>query len=233
MALLPFIEDELLIKHVSWVLSLANSASLDEEKEFYRNSVDPFSAIFDAARQEIPLSKWVELEKVRQGQKALQNRLGDFHQAILGSIYGWEDLTKGNLIDIKSDSKKIVAEIKNKYNTTKGSDKTQIYDNLLFAIENHYDGFKGYYVEVIPKNKKVYDIPFTPSDNKTSTRRPINQDIRVIDGKSFYALASGYEDALKMLYEVLPKAIGVVLSRPTEDIIKDSLFTTFFEQTFS
>lgn len=232
MQLLPFISDEALIKNVKWVLSLAEKASEEEEKEFYKNAVDPFSAVFDAARQDIPLSKWMELEKVRQGQKALQNRLGDFHQAILGSMPGWEDLQTGHLIDIKNDSKKVIAEVKNKYNTTKGSDKIQIYDNLKYALGNSYNGYMAYYVEVIPKNKQVYDKPFTPSDNKTSTRRPANDKIHVIDGKSFYALASGYPDALRMLYDTLPKVIGQILSRPTESIVKDSLFGIFFEQTY-
>jgi len=232
MPILPFISDGALLKNVKWVLSLAEKASKEEEREFYKNAVDPFSAVFDAARQNIPLGKWTELEKTRQGQKALQNRLGDFHQAILGSISGWIDLEKGHLIDIKNDSKKIIAEVKNKYNTTKGSDKIQIYDNLKYALENGYKGYKAYYVEVIPKNKNVYDKPFTPSDNKTSTRRPVDTRINVIDGKSFYALASGYPNALRMLYDALPTIIGKVLSRPTEEIVKDSLFNTFFEQAY-
>lgn len=232
MPLLPFISDENLIKNVKWVLSFAEKASEEEGKEFYKNAVDPFSAVFDAARQDIPLGKWVELEKVRQGQKALQNRLGDFHQAILGSMPGWVNLEKGHLIDIKNEQKKTIAEVKNKFNTTKGSDKIQIYDNLKYALENTYPGYMAYYVEVIPKNRQIYDKPFTPSDNKTSTRRPANERIHVIDGKSFYSLASGNPNALRMLYDVLPTVIGQVLSRQTERIVKDSLFSTFFEQTY-
>jgi len=48
---------------------------------------------------------------------------------------------------------KIIAEIKNKYNTTKGADKKTLYDNLELALLNKYKGYTGYYVEIIPKGK--------------------------------------------------------------------------------
>ena len=230
MALLPFIKDEDLHAHVSWVLSYVKKPS---EKSFYKNSVDPFSAVFEASLQGIPLSKWVELERVRQGQKSMQNKLGDFHQRILGSMLGWEDLGTGHLIDIKNEGKKIIAEIKNKHNTTKGSDKVVIYDNLKFALDNEYPGFTAYYVEIIPKNRYIYDKGFSPSDNKTHTVRETFSRIHVIDGKSFYALASGVPDALKQLYEVLPQVIGDVLGKPVEVIVKDPLYKEIFEKTYT
>ena len=140
MALLSFIRDEDLRAHVLWVLSYVKQPT---EKSFYKNSVDPFSAVFEASIQDVSLSKWVELEKVRQGQKSMQNKLGDFHQRILGSMPGWEDLGSGHLVDIRNTGKKIIAEIKNKHNTTKGSDKVVIYDALKHALNNDYPGFTG------------------------------------------------------------------------------------------
>jgi len=230
MALLPFIRDEDLRKHVLWVLSYVQKPT---EKSFYKNAVDPFSAVFEASIQEVPLSKWIELEKVRQGQKSMQNKLGDFHQRILGSMSGWENLGTGQLIDIKSDERKIIAEIKNKHNTTKGSDKVVIYDNLKYALDNRYPDYTAYYVEIIPKNRYVYDKGFSPSDNKTHTTRETFSRIHVVDGKSFYALASGVPDALRQLYEVLPRAIGEVLGKPLEDIVKDPLYRELFDRTYS
>lgn len=229
MALLSFISDEDLRAHVKWVLSYVKQPT---ENSFYKNAVDPFSAVFEASIQEIPLSKWVELEKVRQGQKSMQNKLGDFHQRILGSMPGWEDLGTGNLIDIRNIGKKIIAEIKNKHNTTKGSDKVVIYDNLKYALNKEYHGFAAYYVEIIPKNRYTYDKDFSPSDNKTHTVRETFGRIHVIDGKSFYALASGVPDALKQLYEILPQVIGDVLGRPLETIVKDPLYKELFEKTY-
>ena len=231
MPYLPFIKDEDLKKHVQWVLRIAESSSEDED--FFKNSIDPFSAIFDAVRQQISLSEWKKLEKMRQGQKTLQNRLGEFHQAILGSMKGWENLETGQLVDIKSVEKKIIAEIKNKHNTVKGSDKIAIYDNLEFALSKTYESYKGYYVEIIPQAKKQYDRLFTPSDNKTKERRLENERIRVIDGVSFYSLASGYSNALKMLYEILPEVISDVTGITVEKIIEDDMFKTLFDNTFS
>lgn len=229
MALLPFISDEDLRAHVKWVLSYIKQPT---EKNFYKNAVDPFSAVFEASIQGIPLSKWVELEKVRQGQKSMQNKLGDFHQRILGSMPGWEDLGPRQFVDIRNTGRKIIAEIKNKYNTTKGSDKIVIYDNLKHALDHDYHGFTAYYVEIIPKNKYVYDKRFSPSDNKTHTVREVFNRIHVIDGKSFYALASGVPDALKQLYEILPQVIGDILGSPLETIVKDPLYRELFEKTY-
>src|SRR5437016_1859024 len=124
-------------------------------------------------------------ERNRQVQKTLQNCIGEFHQKVLGAIPGWEDMTVGNLIDVRCVQKRIVAELKNKYNTPKGSEKKSIYDNLKSEIEGGHMGFTGYYVEIIPLSTKPYDLPFTPSDNVTHTRRPENPKIRVTDGKSF------------------------------------------------
>lgn len=230
MSYLTFIKDEDLCAHVSWVLSYVKKPT---GKSFYKNAVDPFSAVFEASIQEVPLSKWVELEKIRQGQKSMQNKLGDFHQRILGSMPGWENLGRGNLIDVKNDEKKIIAEIKNKHNTTKGSDKIVIYDALKFALENKYLGYTGYYVEIIPKNRYVYDKDFSPPDNKTHTIRETFSRIHVIDGKSFYALASGVPNALKQLYEVLPQVIGDILGKPLEVVVKDPYYKEIYEKTYS
>ncbi|EKE06147.1 MAG: type II restriction enzyme (Eco47II, Sau96I) [uncultured bacterium] len=233
MQLVPFLEDEIFLKEISKVLSIADKASEDQAQKLFKNSIDPFSAVFDAARQHIPLSLWLEFEKVRQGQKTLQNKLGEFHQAILGNVSGWENLGTGNLIDVKNDTKKIIAEIKNKHNTTKGSDKISIYDNLKFAIKNKYKGYIAYYVEVIPKNKNIYDKEFVPSDNKTKSRRREVKNIRVIDGKSFYALATGIPDVLLLMYKALPKAIGQIMNIPMETILNDNLFLELFEKSYN
>lgn len=230
MASLSFIRDEDLRAHVLTVLSYTKKPS---EKNFYKNSIDPFSAIFQASIQEIPLSKWVKLEKLRQEQKTLQNKLGEFHQNVLGSMPGWENLGTGHLIDIVNKDKKIIAEIKNKHNTTKGSDKVVIYDNLKYALKNSYLGFSAYYVEIIPKNRYIYDKDFSPSDNRTHTVRETYSSIHMMDGKSFYALASGVPDALKQLYEILPHIIGEILGRPLETIVKDPFYKEIFEKTYS
>ncbi len=230
--LLPFIGNEDLYKHVSKVLNTAQHAADLAEENLYSNVIDPFSALFDVLRQGITLADWIEQEKTRQIQKTMQNALGEFHQSILGAIPGWESLPTGNVIDVRNMQKQIMAEVKNKYNTTKGSDKKSIYDNLNSQLDGDYQGFTGYYVEIIPKSKRPYNKPFTPSDNVARIRRPENEKIRIIDGKSFYALATGHEDSLKMLYVALPKVIAEILGTGHQTITEDQLFIDLFHKAY-
>lgn len=205
--LLPFISNEDLYKHVGVVLNVAKEAKEKSEKNLSTNVIDPFSALFDVSCQGISFAEWMKQEKSRQIQKTLQNAIGNFHQSIIGSIHGWTNLNVGEVADVVNDEKKIVAEIKNKYNTTKGNHKIKIYDDLRSLVGGKYKGYISYYVEVIPQGKKVYNITFAPSDNKKHKRKSAHRNIRVIDGKSFYALATGYPNALKDLYLVLPQVI--------------------------
>jgi hypothetical protein len=231
--LLPFISDERLFEQVKHVLDIARVSSVEAEKRLFTNTIDPFSALFDAMCQGISLKQWLEQEKARQTQKTLQNALGSFHQEILGSIPSWISLGTGSVFDLKNDSLKVIAEVKNKYNTTKGNHKVAIYDDLSDQLKTKYKGYVAYYVEIIPKNRAIYNKPFAPSDNRTHERRIAREDIRVIDGKSFYGFASGDPEAIKKFYDVLPIVINKLLgvngsgdnySYPSSDadIIKDA-----------
>ncbi len=229
MPLLNFIDDKELYSIVENVLTVSLNASNNAEQELYRNVIDPFSALFDALRQKITLEEWLIQEKMRQSQKTLQNALGDFHQKILGSIKEWDNLSTGNVVDIRNNKEKILAEIKNKYNTTKGNHKVRIYDDFDNLINSNYKGFTAYYVEIIPKNPNRYNEEFTPSDNQTHSRRPTNKNIRVIDGYSFYELATKEKDALKKLYTILPVIICNILKI---EQIKDTNFLHLFDKAY-
>ena len=54
----------------------------------YSNVVDPFSAVFDMAVNNMSFSEWTRAEIRRQHQKTLQNAIGKFHQTVLGSVNG-------------------------------------------------------------------------------------------------------------------------------------------------
>jgi hypothetical protein len=208
MPYLNFISDKDLITAVGKVVGIIKNAEHDADAKFHKNVVDPFSALFHGVTHEITYKEWIEQEKARQTQKTMQNAIGDFHQEILGSIPGWSNLGIGGGLDVINKEQKIIAEVKNKFNTTKGNHQVEIYDAIKSKLkDNRYNGFTGYFVEIIPKNKKSYDKPFTPSDNKTKKRRPTNKKIKVIDGASFYALATGRKRALQELFEVLPEVL--------------------------
>lgn len=229
---LLFVSDDILYQEVRKVLAIAQAAVDQAEVNLYQNVIDPFSAVFDSLRQGVSMSEWLEQEKARQIQKTMQNAVGDFHQAILGNVEGWEDLRVGGVADLKSDTRQIVAEVKNKYNTTKGNHKKVIYDDLNTLITTTYNNYTGYYVEIIPKSRRPYDKVFTPSDNETGQRRPENEKIRVIDGRSFYKLVTGRENSLKELYDILPLVIAEVLNTDSSLVTGDPIYTDLFTRAY-
>lgn len=208
MPYLKFISDKDLCSAVSNVVKIIETAEHNAQIKLHKNVIDPFSALFHGVTHSISYKEWIEQEKARQTQKTMQNAIGIFHQEILGSVYGWKDLGTGGGLDVENSEMKIIAEVKNKFNTTKGNHKIEIYDAIKAKLKMFkYNNFIGYFVEVIPQGKKKYDKPFTPPDNKTKKRRPIRNKIRVVDGVSFYAMATGRKNALQELFEVLPHVI--------------------------
>lgn len=207
MPYLKYISDEDLCHAVARVVAVIEKAELDNTEKLHKNVLDPFTALFDGVIHTISYKSWIKQEKARQIQKTMQNAIGYFHEDVLGSVHGWESLDGG--LDVVSKKKKIIAEIKNKYNTTKGNHRTEIYDAIKATLKSpEYDDYVGYFVEIIPKGRGKYDKPFTPSDNKNKGKhRLTRKNIRIIDGASFYALATGQDSALQELFEVLPQVI--------------------------
>lgn len=208
--------------------------SQDSSSDLRRNTLDVFSASLESALKGITFEEWLEQEKKRQIQKTLQNHIGDLHQKILATLEGVEDLGKGQILDLKSVQKKFVAEVKNKHNTTKGNHKIAVYDDIENVLNNMPDGSIGYYVEILPKNGKFYDKPFVPSDNKAKERRPENDCIRQIDGKSFYEKVTGNPNALRELYLLIPDIVVEILKeeyqieRSANDFIKEDEFDIIY-----
>jgi len=208
-----------------------------KDQDIYRNTLDCFSAAIDASIRGITLEEWIESEKQRQSQKTLQNKIGDFHQKILGTLEGVTDLGVGEVVDLIHKEKKIIAEIKNKHNTTKGNHKKSIYDDLVSVLTKH-EGYTGYYVEILPKNGKVYDKPFIPSDNTTKTSRTDSEQIRIIDGKSFYKIITGDSNALKELYFLIPELTSEIIEESfgvktdADNIKSNHYFPEIFEKIF-
>jgi len=233
MSYLKFISDKNLCSAVSNVIKIIETAEHDAQIKLHKNVIDPFSALFHRITHSISYKEWIEQEKARQIQKTMQNAIGVFHQEILGSSYGWKDLGTGGGLDVENSKMKIIAEVKNKFNTTKGNHKIEIYDAIKVKLKMpKYSDFTGYLVEVIPQGKKKYDKPFTPPDNKTKRRRPTRNKIRVIDGVSFYAMATGRKNALQELFEVLPH---VIIDKHKYKLSKEEAKEYFklFEMAFS
>jgi len=235
MAYLSWIGDQDIKNIVSRLLAIANNSLQKSETKFNQNVIDPFSAMFQISGFNIDFDNWVISEKTRQAQKTLQNHVGEFHQNILGSISGWNNLKTGNVMDLVSHEQKILAEIKNKHNTVKGSDLSGLYSSMRDAVlpkSSIYKDFTAYYVTIIPKKPIRFNKEFTPSDKHVGERLPTNEKIRIIDGASFYELATGEVDALDNLYSCLPKVIedasGIKLSKADTYELKKIFNTAYY-----
>lgn len=227
---IKFIKRDKLYEICEKIIKRLKKSAESEEKDLHKNIIDPFSALFDASFNNLSISQWLNSEKIRQVQKSLQNEIGTFHQEALGSIKDWKSLGTGEVIDIVNDEKKIIAEIKNKFNTTKGNHKIAIYDDLDSLLKKKYVGYTAYYVAILAKKKLIRS--FTPSDNKTKKQRPENKRIIEIDGKSFYKIVTGDDDAIYKIYKAIPDILSEILKNDKTKIISDPLFEIIFEKAF-
>jgi len=208
---LPWIDDKNLYHEVSHLLSIAKNAKGKAENLFGKNVIDPFSALFEMTGFQIDFETWYKSETSRQAQKTLQNHIGDFHQNILGHTNGWDNLKTGSVVDLVSHENKVIAEVKNKYNTISGGKLSDLYyslDSLVSPKSSVYKGFTAYYVSVIPKRNIRFNKPFTPSDKGKGSKCPSNEYIREIDGASFYEFVTGHKYALADLFNILPGVIS-------------------------
>ena len=155
--LLSFISNRELLKHTMNLIDAAKRAAVEVEENPYRNVIDPFSSLIDAARQGMSTEEWMSQEKARQTQKAFQNAVGDFHQDILGSMPGWVNAGRGGSFDVSNLELKIIAEIKNKHNTMNAGAQLKVYDNLAGYLDfGRSDTKKAYVVQIIPEKPKPY-----------------------------------------------------------------------------
>lgn len=216
MPYLKWISDKDLQTCSKKLLSVAQRSMDNSQKNMYKNVIDPFSALFQMAGFDMDAAAWVKAEQARQAQKSFQNHVGDFHQNVLGCVRGWDNLSVGNVVDLKSDTKKIIAEIKNKHNTVTGGSLKNVYDDLESEImpkSSIYHGYTAYFVNIIPKKATRFNQEFTPSDKATGARKHPNRKIRIIDGASFYELVTGDRDALKDLFNALPNVLNDLLNK--------------------
>jgi len=216
MSYLTYISDEKLKEIIKSVLDIGIKRKKEAEKQFNKNVIDPFGSLFEAGAFDVDHQTWKSSETIRQCQKTLQNHVGELHQKILGNVDAWEDLNKGSVVDLVCEERKIIAEVKNKYNTVTGSklaDQYRALEDLVMPKSSKYKDYTAYFVNIIPQNPKRFDSLFVPSDNKKGIKCPDNEKIRRIDGASFYTLVTGETKALESLYFSLPIVI--------EDIYKN------------
>lgn len=215
MPYLDFVSDSALQQEVRYVLEKGQEAKALATRKFGRNVIDPFAAAFEIASFDIDYKTWHTSETARQAQKTLQNHVGAFHQKLLGHVEGWEDKGTGEDVDLLCESRKIIAEVKNKYSTVSGGKLSSVYhelEDLVMPKASRYKDYTAYFVTIIPRKPTRFDEPFRPSDRGTGSRHQDNPLVRIIDGASFYAMVTGKNDALSQLYKALPSVIEDVFN---------------------
>jgi hypothetical protein len=218
MAYFNFINDEDLIFCISKVINTANRAADKAESDLGKNVLDPFAALFSFTYNNIKLDEWSGLERERQSQKSIQNSIGDFHQNLLGNFKGWQNAGRGGSVDLINEDRKIIAEVKNKHNTMNSSAANNTYDKLADHLKYDRKDYLAYLVQIVPKSGKNYNNAWSPNLKTMALR----DDIRRIDGESFYDLASCETNTLSRIFDVMPEIIAKILGKKiiSQDSIK-------------
>ena len=164
-----------------------------------RHILDPFDMLFSRKR----LDEWEKTEKVRQLNKNLLNKIGNFHELVGQSFKGWEkpgteDLGTG--FDLRNKKEKILFEVKNKWNSCNQDAKENIYKKSAKFLKKNKD-WKVYIVSIIVK-KRIYKHFVSPKEEK-----PI-ENLFHVDGKFYYDKISKEKDFLfKLTHQLVPKAL--------------------------
>jgi hypothetical protein len=223
MSYLNWISDDDLRFCIQEVLDAVAKANENADENIESNVIDPFSALFDMMRQNLSYVEWLNQEKSRQVQKTMQNEIGFFHQNVLGFTNGSENPGRHSGADFVNRDKRIIAEIKNKYNTMNSSSAAETYRKLDEFLGKDFSGFVAYVVFIVPQKSEDYDVAWSPAKEKL----PLRDDIRKIDGESFYRIVTGDPDALEDLFVVLPEIISTMLPNRLDQDSKKAILEIF------
>lgn len=191
MSKLQWITDKKLNLAITTLVDRVTEAKEKAQQRIVRNVIDPFSSLVIASTFNIDQSKALKsIQESNSTLSGISSALGAFHQQILGSIAGWKNHDAG--YDLENQSRKILAEVKNKHNTMNSSNRQAVVNDLDTAVRQKRKGWTGYLVIIIPKKPIRYE-------NKLNTARPVFE----IDGTSFYEKATGDKTALRDLFHVM------------------------------
>jgi hypothetical protein len=198
-----FVSDEHFLNCVKYVYDCYPQEQTKDIESLTENSLDLFKTIFDIATTESSLGTWIKTEEIRQSDKTISNKVGDFHQMLLGGVKGWENLGRGHPlgIDLKNNSNTIFMELKNKHNTVKGEDHKNVFDKLKRVLAQ-YPKSIVYYAYIIPKNPNSGEKTWVPS------QRESNERIKEAWGFRVYEIVTGDKNSLAKTWKAIPLAIN-------------------------
>jgi len=226
---LDFVSDEHFLECVKYVCDSYPQISTEVDMgELGELGLDVFKMIFDINTRKITVDDWINSEVIRQADKTVSNRVGEFHQKLLGGVKGWKDLGRGHSlgIDLKNDKDTIFIELKNKHNTVKGEDLKHVFDKLKRISDQYLDAFV-YYAYIIPKRPGSGERVW-----RTSQREQCEQVMEAW-GARVYEIVTRDKNALEKTWIALPKAVEEVLGQKSLIRKKDmKRLAEFFRQAF-
>lgn len=224
-----FVSDEHFLKCVKWVCDAypVKSEKIDMTA-LQRNAIDPFKMIFDVINGKICVDDWLKNEVIRQSDKTINNRVGEFHQKLLGGVTGWDDLGIGDLskVDLRKNDNSIFIELKNKFNTVNSDSLSKVRDKLEMAVKNN-PKCNAYWAYILEKDGSS-GVSTWIYAGKNEPR------IKKIWGSNVYELVTGDKNALEKTWKALPIAISDLLGQKRELSQTDiKLLSEFFVKSFS
>ena len=207
---LSWIDNEKLYQQVKKAFSRALGLTGTTQKNL---PPDPFLIVAQAAITNTTFSESLSFEATRKINKTLSNAIGNMHQGILSVAPNWESLgTTGGVLDIKTKDGyshpkygKIVAEVKNRFNTIKSSDEQDVWDKIDTVARA--SNAQGFLFQIVPESAMRYDKLWEPSG------RHAKDTVRCCDGATAYEIVFEHKDALFELYLALPEIIEDIKSR--------------------
>lgn len=131
------------------------------ENNLEKNALDPLDILFSNIMDKTQtLEEWEQKEKLRQINKKLLNKIGEFHELIGQSFEGWikpESNNLGSGLDLINKQEKIAFEIKNKWNTLNSDSLKTVYKKCADFLKRN-PKWEVYLIHVIPKNGGIDNL---------------------------------------------------------------------------
>jgi len=190
----------------------------------FDNAIDPFKMKVTISISRKHRQQWLKNEIKRQIDKTFEQKIGEFHQILLGSVNGWVDLGVGDdtEVDLFNKDEEIYIELKNKFNTCNGDSLNKVRDKLEAIVRSSRTA-SAYWAYIIPNTKNKSDTKVW----KKKGRR-LNKRINKCWGSDVYKLVTGKAESLDETYKALPKAINIITGSSklkTFDDIGEEIYT--------
>ena len=166
-----------------------------EHKNTSKTNPDIFLKTILAAHSGMTVEQWDALEKARLHQKALEMKMGDFHEELLGKFPGYETLPVGHETgtDVRKTDNSGFLEVKNRDNTMNSGSADSVVRKLTALIDQG----------------KSATLVLVNSAKKKLPRFKAPAAVRVINGRQAYTELSGratfYDDLLKTIDETFKR----------------------------